>query len=178
MLGVQSPHHGHRGIGRYGLHLVRALLGRDDGHDYVLYAHAGLPAGRLPDSPRAAVRVLGPAASGPGGGRAADGLTVSQRLERLARRNPDRLDALLLLSPFEYWGDYHPPGRAPGGPRLVAVVHDMIPFLFPRDEAPDPTLMRHYRVLEDLRRYDALLANSEATRQDTLRLLGLPGGRV
>ena len=33
MLAVQSPHHGHRGIGRYSQHLVSALLARDDGHD-------------------------------------------------------------------------------------------------------------------------------------------------
>ncbi len=43
MLAVQSPHHGHRGIGRYSRHLVSAWLDRDDGHDFYLYAHASLP---------------------------------------------------------------------------------------------------------------------------------------
>ena len=38
--------------------------------------------------------------------------------------------------------------------------------------------MRHYRVLEELKRYDALLAISEATRRDCLRLLGVAADRV
>src|SRR5260370_13686601 len=58
----------------------------------------------------------------------------------------------------------------------------MIPFLSPpepTDEAaPVGSRLRHYRVLEDLKRYDALLAISEATRRDTLRLLGLASDRV
>jgi glycosyltransferase involved in cell wall biosynthesis len=163
MLAVQSPHHGHRGIGRYSGHLVRALLARDDGHEYVLYAHPALPAGRIPEASRAVVRWLGP-----------DRLTVSQRVDRLARVNPDGLDALVVLSPLELWSNYQPPARREGGPRLLAVVYDMIPFLFPAENVYDPVLMRHYRVLEDLKRYDALLAISEATRRDCLRLLGLP----
>jgi glycosyltransferase involved in cell wall biosynthesis len=167
MLAVQSPHHGQRGIGRYSGHLVRALLARDDGHEYVLYAHPALPAGRLPAAPHAQVRWLGP-----------DRLTVSQRVDRLARVNPDGLDALVVLSPLELWSNYHPPARREGGPRLLAVVYDMIPFLFPAENVHDPVLMRHYRVLEDLKRYDALLAISEATRRDCLRLLGLTPDRV
>jgi glycosyltransferase involved in cell wall biosynthesis len=167
MLAVQSPHHAHRGIGRYSGHLVAALLARDDGHESLLYAHAGLPAGRIPTAPHAQVRWLGP-----------DRLTVSQRVDRLARVNPDGLDALVVLSPLEHWSNYHPPARREGGPRLLAVVYDMIPFLFPTENTYDPVLMRHYRALEDLKRYDALLAISEATRRDCLWLLGLPPDRV
>jgi glycosyltransferase involved in cell wall biosynthesis len=169
MLAVQSPHHGHRGIGRYSRHLVSALLARDDDHAYVLYAHTGLPGARIPVSSRAELHWLG---------SAGDRLTVSQRIDRLARSNPDGLDALVVLSPFEHWSNYHPPARREGGPRLAAVVYDMIPFLFPRDDAYDAVLMRHYRVLEELKRYDALLAISEATRRDTLRLLGGAADRV
>jgi glycosyltransferase involved in cell wall biosynthesis len=167
MLAVQSPHHGHRGIGRYCGHLVSALLARDDGHEYVLYAHAALPAGRIPTAPHGQLRWLGP-----------DSLTASQRVDRLMRVNPDGLDALMVLSPLELWSNYHPPAPRAGGPRLLAVVYDMIPFLFPAENTFDPVLMRHYRVLEDLKRYDALLAISEATRRDCLRLLGLPADRV
>jgi glycosyltransferase involved in cell wall biosynthesis len=167
MLAVQSPHHGHRGIGRYGHHLVSALLDRDDRHEYFLYAHASLPLDRIPTGPRAQLRHLGP-----------DRLTVSQRVDRLARVNPDALDTLVVLSPFERWENYQPPGRPVNGPRLAAVVHDMIPFLFAAEDGYDPVLMRHYRVLEDLKRYDALLANSDASRNDCQRLLGLPVGQV
>ena len=167
MLAVQSPHHGQRGIGRYSRHLVRALLDRDEGHEYVLYAHAALPAEGIPSAPNARLCWLED-----------DALTVSQRVDRRARANPDGLDALVVLSPFEHWSNYHPPARREGGPRLLAVVYDMIPFLFAREGAYDPVLMRHYRVLEDLKRYDALLAISEATRRDCLRLLGLAPDRV
>jgi glycosyltransferase involved in cell wall biosynthesis len=172
MLAVQSPHHGHRGIGRYSQHLVTALLARDDGHDYFLYAHADLPSARIPTSRRARFRWLGSETL-------PDGLHATQRVDRLARLNPDGLDVLVVLSPFELWSGYSPPAPPGNGLKLAAVVYDMIPFLFPRDEGPpDRSLARHYRVLEGLKRYDALLAISEATRSDTLRLLGMPEERV
>ncbi len=167
MLALQSPHHGRRGIGRYSRHLVSAMLARDDGHEYVLYAHAALPVEEFPSAPNASLRCLG-----------GDMLTAPQRVDRLARANPDRLDALVVLSPFELWSNYSPAARWEGGPRQLAVVYDMIPFLFPRDEAYDPVLSRHFRVLEELKRYDALLAISEATRRDCLRLLGIAPDRV
>ncbi len=167
MLAMQSPHHGHRGIGRYSRHLAQAMLARDDGNEYVLYAHAALPAEGLPSAPNAQLRWLG-----------GDNLTVPQRIDRIARANPDGLDALVVLNPFEDSSNYLLPARWEGGPRLLAVVYDMIPFLFPREDAYDPVLMRHYRVLEELKRYDALLAISESTRRDCLRLLGIASDRV
>ncbi len=171
MLAVQSPHHGHRGIGRYSRHLVSALMARDDGHRFILYAHDDLPTESIPTAPRAEVRRLGIEPEHGVG-------TVSQAVDRLARVNPDGLDVLMVLSPFERWANYLPPGPSPGGPRLAAVVYDMIPFLSPNEHVVDAVLMRFYRALERLRRYDALLAISESTRADTLSLLGLPGGRV
>jgi glycosyltransferase involved in cell wall biosynthesis len=167
MLAVQSPHHGQRGIGRYSRHLVSALLARGGGHEYFLYAHDALPVEGIPTDTHARLRKLGP-----------DACTPSQRIDRLARSNPDGLDVLVILSPFEHWSNYHTPGRRDAGPRLVAVVYDMIPFLFAGEDTYDPALLRHYRVLEELKRYDALLAISEATRRDCLRLLGLPAARV
>src|SRR5947209_354613 len=118
MLAVQSPHHGHRGIGRYSRHLVSAMLARGDSHRYVLYAHEGLPDDRIPRAPDADVRWIGP---DPARGIA----TATQRVDRLARANPDALDVLVVLSPFEHWHYYHPPARVRGGPRLAAVVYDM-----------------------------------------------------
>jgi glycosyltransferase involved in cell wall biosynthesis len=169
MLAVQSPQHGHRGIGRYSRHLVSALLARDDGHQYFLYAHSALPIERIPSAPGVVLRRLGP-----------DQWTASQRIDRVVRLNPDGLDVLVVLSPFELWSNYHPPARSlqGKGPRLAAVVYDLIPFLFPREEVYDQVLVRHYRVLEDLKRYDALLTISEATRRDCLRLLAIPERRI
>jgi glycosyltransferase involved in cell wall biosynthesis len=167
MLAVQSPHHAQRGIGRYSRHLVSSLLAREEDHEYFLYAHDALPIDGIPTGPRARLRRLGP-----------DAWTPSQRVDRLARSNPDRLEVLVILSPFEHWSNYYPAGRRDGGPKLAAVVYDLIPFLFAGEDNHDPALLRHYRVLEELKRYDALLAISEATRGDCLRLLGLPGAQV
>src|SRR5207245_11721 len=61
MLAAQSPHHGHRGIGRYARHLVRAALERDDGHEYVLYVHRDLPTDRIPEATNATTRIIRPA---------------------------------------------------------------------------------------------------------------------
>ena len=91
----RSPHHGHRGIGRYCVNLVSAMLGRDDDHEYVLYVHDELPDTRCPESPRAVVR-NDPAAM-------ASGRDHAPYMDRLARTNPDELDVLLVVSPFEKW---------------------------------------------------------------------------
>ena len=171
MIAVQSPHHGHRGIGRYANHLVSAILERDDGHQYILYAHDELPDHRIPTGPRAEVRRLRP-------DRERGESTVISCVDRLARTNPDALDVLVVTSPFEHWADYLPPAHPRNGLKLASVVYDTIPFLFQNESGYDPLLMRYYRILEELRRYDALLAISESTERDCTKLLGLPEGRV
>src|SRR3954451_11426155 len=171
MLAVQSPQNGARGIGRYSQQLVSALLARDDGHEYFLYAHADRPTSRIPTGRQAQIRSLV-------GASGAEGPGATCRVDQLARKDLDGLEALVVLSPFELLSGYCPPAQPGNGLKLAAILYDMIPFLFPNDHAPDAALMRHYRVLEDLKRYDALLAISEATRRDCLRLLGLPEGRV
>jgi glycosyltransferase involved in cell wall biosynthesis len=170
MLAVQSPHSGPRGIGRYSASLVSALLARDDDHEYILYVHAGLPAKRIPSSPRAELRPLRP--------RWEQGEGLAACVDRLAGDNPDGLDVLVVLSPFEHWMGYKIPTRPDNGPRIAVVVYDLIPFLFQNDRDPDPLLMRHYRALQTLTRYDALLAISESTRDDVLALLRLAPERV
>lgn len=170
MIAVQSPHHGARGIGRLASNLVATLLAHGDEHEYVLYVHDDLPLLRVPESPRAAYRTIRP--------RWELGETMGPCLDRLVRTNPDSLDALVFLSPFEKWAHYSPPPRDPGGPKMVAFVHDLIPFLFPDENTVDPVLMRHYHVLETIARYDLLLTNSEATRGDCLSVLRLAPERV
>ena len=171
MFAVQSPHHANRGIGRHARGLVRAMLDRDDGNEFFLYAHAGFTEHPILHSPKATLRVLGRETE-------SDRVSISQAIERLSRDNPDSLDVLIVLSAFEPWGHYLPPGPHPGGPRLAAVVHDMIPFLSPAEFQAQHGLRRFYRALEQLRRYDALFAISGATRVDVLRLMGLPEPQV
>ncbi len=170
MFAVQSPHHGHRGIGRYSANLVSTLLKRDDDHEYILYVYDALPAKRVPSSTRARIRNI------PVDGEA--GTNLPAYLDKLVQTNPDDLDAFVVLSAFEKWGHYTPPSHPKNGLKMFAVVYDLIPFLFQNEWEPDPLLRRHYRVLEQLSRYDALLAISEATRKDILALLKLPPDKV
>ena len=170
MFAVQSPHHGHRGIGRYSANLVSTLLKRDDDHEYVLYVYDALPAMRVPSSPRARIRSI------PVDDEA--GTYLPAYIDKLVQSNPDGLDAFVVLSAFEKWGRYTPPSHPKNGLKMCAVVYDLIPFLFQNEWEPDPLLLRHYRVLEQLSRYDALLAISEATRKDILACLKSPPEKV
>lgn len=172
MLGLQSPDSRLRGVGRYGKNFLEALLALDAGNEYVLYAHDGLPADQFPESSSATVVTLRPEP-------ALGEFGIGQVLDRLIRADPDALDVLLLINPFEQTPYYAPPARPLDGPALVAVVHDLIPFLFQERYLKEPSHARpFYRHLEKLRHYDLLLTNSEATRADCLRMLGLPPERV
>lgn len=174
MFAVQSPGSRLRGIGRYSHSLVSALLEAPSAsrHELLLYAHDGFPTDRVPESTRARIRTL---KRDPDRGE----LTLRAAIERLAHTNPDELDLLLILSPFELAADYRPPPRPLNGLKVAAVVYDLIIFLF-QDIFPTgpPWMEKYYAHLGILRQYDALLAISDATRADCLSLLGLPAGRV
>lgn len=167
MLSVQSPGSRGRGVGRFGQGLVRAMLARGREHRFVLYAHEGLPTDDVPDGWNATTSTVRPEPS------------LRDSMERLARSNPDRLDVLLLINPFELVPGYEPPARPLGGLKVASVMHDLIPFLFQETYLADPpNAAWNYRRLRTLRSYDALLTNSEATRADCLRMLDLPGDRA
>ena len=170
MLAVQSPHHGQRGIGRYSGNLVSTILENDSDNEYILYVHDQLPTDRVPKHPNADLRLIRPNWD--------KGETMAPFMDRLVRTNPDQLDLFVVLSPFEKWAWYTPPARGPNGPKIVAILYDLIPFIFQNETVIDPMLLRHYRVLEELTRYDALLAISEATRKDSLSILRLPPQQV
>src|SRR4051812_10625705 len=161
-IGMQSPDHARRGIGRYARNLIAALLEAPGDHQLVLYAHDGLPTDHLPDSPALTRRVLAPDVER--GER-----TASARMERLAGQNPDDLDVLLMLSPFEARLGYIPPPPSRGRPAMAAVAHDLIPLLFPEVHLANGRRAAWYdRCMRTIRRYDVLLANSESTRADCL----------
>ena len=68
----------------------------------------------------------------------------------------------------------------PPGVRVVSMLYDVIPFLFPEVMAQQPLSIRigwphNYRKL---RTSDALLAISRATRDDAVRVFGLDSGRI
>ncbi len=175
MLGEQSAgSHGGgqpRGVGRYTLELIEALLKHGSVRQLVLYYHVGMAHRQPPSSPRVTLRTL-----------ASNSLQRSkaEALDELVRINPDRLDTLLITSPLDLTPGFCPP-RAPvdGGVRLAAIFYDLIPALFQESylSCPD-TADRYYRALRRLRSYDALLTISEATRRDVLRVMGPEPHRV
>ena len=172
MLAVQSPGSRLRGIGRYGLNLVNAMLGMRTEHEYVLYTHSGFPSEHVPTSPNAKPTALAIETSR--GER-----YLRDALNRLATENPDALDALVTISPFELCPGYDPPARPLNGPILTAVVHDLIPFLFQERYLGDEgNAAWFYRRLRTIRGYDLLLTNSDATRNDCLSMLNMPTRRV
>lgn len=175
LLAAQSPHHGRRGIGRYARGLISALVarGESDGDDYVLYRRPSLmdPEIDVPEGASISWRDL------PHEGRSEE----APQGDRLVRENPDELDAFLVVSPFESWAGYLPPSRADGvaRPALAAVLHDVIPFLFPPDRAPiHPDTRRLIHAERAVARFDAFLANSESTRKDAIRYWCLDPERV
>ena len=130
----------------------------------------GLPESQVPDAPNATRATLGKGARRTRAGRHA---------RSPGRENPDRLDTLLLLSPFDQHPGYGPPAKPLNRLKMAAVVYDLIPFIFHEQYLDEPGhSARFYRHLERLRRYDTLLAISEATRADCRRLLGTRPGQV
>jgi glycosyltransferase involved in cell wall biosynthesis len=73
---------------------------------------------------------------------------------------------------------FAPPLRPPAELPLVVTIHDLIPLIIP--EYVTTPLVRLYNALvsRGARRADLVLVDSEASRRDVLRLLGLPEGRV
>ena len=68
--------------------------------------------------------------------------------------------------------------RAPGRARLTATVHDMTCWLLPEVHTPGNIQADREFAESILRRADGLIAVSENTRQDAIRLLGLAPDRV
>jgi len=100
-------------------------------------------------------------------------------LQQLVQKNPHGLDWLLIPNPVVERRGFAIPESVPWGPRLAAIVYDLIPALFPRHYLGDPQVAAEYsRDLRRLQTYDLFLAISEATQRDTQRLLAIPERRV
>jgi glycosyltransferase involved in cell wall biosynthesis len=155
MLAVQSPEGGEREPRRLARRLVSALLANDPANRYVLYAHEGLPTDRVPAS-RNALRVS--LAGGLGKPRAA--------IQRVLDHNPDGLDWLVLLDPFDPAYGGMPPESPLNGPKVASLVTDLAP-----GRVDD-------RRLAPLRRHDAILATSEMAADEARRRLPSASGRV
>ncbi len=158
MLGVQSSPGGERVSARLARQFVGALLAHDPDHRYVLYAHEGLPTDRIPSSSNAQQAMLAPV---PGGS-----YRLRPTIQRLLDQNPDGLDWLILLDPFDELYGGLPPEAPLGGMKVASVVLDLSPGV-----ADD-------RRIAPLRHHDAVLAFSEPTADLARRRLGSASWRV
>jgi glycosyltransferase involved in cell wall biosynthesis len=174
VFGTQSASR-HRGVGRYTHEFVEALLALDSDHEFILYAQGGAPADYLPNSGRAQIRFIRPDADR--GER-----TMSDAVRRVLGSNEDQIDTLLLCNPSELRFDYTPPLPPLNNIKIAAIVYDLVPLLFPdkyMDRWPGPEYARlYFRSLERLKRYDAFLAISAATRDDFIEQLGIPSEKI
>ncbi|NNJ11389.1 glycosyltransferase family 4 protein [Chloroflexales bacterium ZM16-3] len=160
------------GIGRYTRELLAAAIPRDRALRYVLfYAAGGLP----PNSPY--LRDLADLCAANPNVRARP-IPISPRLltilwQRL--RLPIPVESLIGKIDILHAPDFVlPPTRA----RALLTVHDLT--FMARPETADAGLRRYLMaaVPRSLRRADMVLADSQATRADLGRLLGVDVGRV
>jgi glycosyltransferase involved in cell wall biosynthesis len=158
MLGVQTAESRDRESGRFGRQLVENLLAADSTHRFILYTHEGFPTDRIPID-RKALRVsLAPISGG--------STRLRPTLQRVIDQNPDGLDWLILLDPFEPNYGGIPPESPLNALKIASIVLDLAPNL-----ADD-------RRLAPLRRHDAIFAVSEATANESRRRFGSASRRV
>jgi glycosyltransferase involved in cell wall biosynthesis len=156
--GIQSRHHGERGIARYLVGLAWALERWAPGRVAGYALNPGLPepvAGRLPDL----------------GGRL--------QPNDVAPSVPPSL--YHVGSPFEQLpiDQIWPAWARTGGLRLAVTLYDLIPAIFSDFYLADAAIRRWYTTrLELVRRADRILAISEATARDALARLNVPPERV
>lgn len=154
MIALQSDSR-YRGIGRYAKNFLENLLEKGTEHEYILYVYDRMPNELVPTYNVQWINVW------PGGPEHMTGLYNS------VFGNPDKLDALLLLSPGE---SYVTPDV--GVPRLYSIVYDLIPLLFKQKYFNDPWFEKlYYKYLSAICEYDHLFTLSESARQDILKEL-------
>ncbi|NLE76691.1 MAG: glycosyltransferase family 4 protein [Chloroflexi bacterium] len=147
------------GSGQYLRHLVEAMLQQAPHHDYLL----ALPRPAAGPTPQGMRVVTQPAAAGHWGK-----LWFEQAaFPRLCRR----LQAQAALVP--YWAS----PLLPTCPTLVT-VHDLIPLLLPAYRGGALGALYLRLVSASARRARLVLTDSEASRRDIARRLGIPGQRL
>lgn len=155
-----------RGMGNVVYHLVHALAQLDGDHHYMLYIDDPLAIGHLPAHPRFTPRLLRPAL-----------YPLWEQVALPLAARGDRVE--VLHCPANTGPMWLSPTVA-----LVLTVHDVM-YLLPANQLPtSPSLYqrlgRLYRrlVVPRVARRAAVLTDSEHSRQDILRLIGLPADAV
>lgn len=178
----------HRGIGRYSLSLMRALL-EEGSHDYILSLDATYPKARKDvlsslldvrlDTPLGEYAYPGP--NCPHGHsrdalRPAAAALIGDHYSRLA---PDIVHLNSLFEGFvEHAARLDDVTYIPGTISSVT-LYDLIPLVYSEQYLANSEYRRWYEgKLRALRRFDVFLSLSEATSRDAIDLLGLDADRI
>ncbi|MBC8140104.1 MAG: glycosyltransferase [Armatimonadetes bacterium] len=170
---LQTPSSRHRGIGRYVAGLLDAILAVSSlPIEWVFYGTDAFPAPELDLRGYSLHLLPGQKLLAAGGDGAVTQLDTVP-LEAIYRTQllKDNVDAVFLPSPME-GNDCAIPDLGDFPARLYAVSLDLIPLIYADRNLTNPQMHQMYhRRLRNLRSADAVFAISEATRQDTMRLL-------
>ena len=180
-----------RGIGRFTLSLAEAMARLRGSHEMVALAN-GLPLyeastdrlrRNLADLPQPAPLMTYTYVER--GALACDGITHESLATVLINGAYAALtpDVILYSTPFEGWGEEGVgavPEAGDAAPLRVAVLYDFIPWLFPEQYLDGVAGYRDWYALRlaALQRFDLLLAISDATRDDAIRILGMAPEQV
>ena len=167
------------GIGRYTRELVGALLHLPHSHRYILFAATG---NLRPAPPHLAPCDFAPCDFAPCDFAPCDLRTVPLSDDWLARiwhrlRLPIPVEAVVGRVDLFYSPDFVLPPTLPRT-RTVLTVHDLSFLHYPDHFVPKLVRYLESVVPRSVARADRVLADSEATRADLIRLLGVPPEKV
>lgn len=177
----QSLVHGKRGVGIYARSLVRALIRQAEGRRISYLINGDMKESAI-ELRRELLTGVAPQDihvwTAPSPRNASDEVNSwrieASQLVRDAMVAMIAPDCLLLLSCFEGWADdciCTLPTTVPGV-ATVAIVYDLIPYVYPDIYLSDPRLRNWYQnILNSLSRADALLAISNNSRQEVIDAL-------
>ncbi|HEX2033933.1 MAG TPA: glycosyltransferase family 1 protein [Chloroflexota bacterium] len=167
-LNAHFLHHPTTGSGKYLLHLLVALRRVAPDVEALPFC-SGTPPVPAGGWPKGTVPVLAPTPFGGLGGDLPKVWWEQVIWPRLAVR----VGAVVGHVPY-----FAPPLARPEGLPLVVTIHDLIPLIIP--EYVTTPLVRLYNslVCAGARRAELVLVDSQASRQDVVRLLGIPEERV
>ena len=179
-----------RGIGRYSLSLAQAIA-RQRGNHEVLILLSGAFADTIDEMhaefcdliPSTSIRIFNP-----------EGPTHTSDAQNIWRRNASEIlyehflselqpDVVIVCSPLDGWADqtissFH---KTNHNFIIAPILHDLIPLIqhIQGDlDWPQTTLAWYMRKIDDLRRADCMLANSESSKSEAILHLGFPSDQI